>query len=191
MAEIILSVCAQQISSFNANRLCSDQRLWGLCTRYLWQAVNHFKPTKFRQTRHAKQIHWSHERHCYIIIRYSTHYFRLSDGDMAMTATVQYTLTSLNFPNGNFKKQWSDIGIFICYQNIVAKNKLNLHIYGIHLLSPYKTVVSHLKFLSCYFFSSIETFSMTFFSFGISFIPLCKSSFLFFFHCFLFLNFIS
>ena len=25
------------------------------------------------------------------------------------------------------------------------KNKLNLHIYGIHLLNPYKTVVSHLK----------------------------------------------
>ena len=25
------------------------------------------------------------------------------------------------------------------------KNKLNLYIYGIHLLNPYKTVVSHLK----------------------------------------------
>ena len=27
----------------------------------------------------------------------------------------------------------------------MPKNKLNLHIYGIHLLNPYKTVVSHLK----------------------------------------------
>ena len=27
----------------------------------------------------------------------------------------------------------------------MQKNKLNLHIYGIHLLNPYKTVVSHLK----------------------------------------------
>ena len=27
----------------------------------------------------------------------------------------------------------------------MLKNKLNLHIYGIHLLNPYETVVSHLK----------------------------------------------
>ena len=27
----------------------------------------------------------------------------------------------------------------------MQKNKLNLHIYGVHLLNPYKTVVSHLK----------------------------------------------
>ena len=27
----------------------------------------------------------------------------------------------------------------------MQKNKLNLHIYGIHLLNPYKTVVSHLN----------------------------------------------
>ena len=50
-----------------------------------------------------------------------------------------------NFPNGNLKQQLSHIGVFICYQNIDAKNKLNLHIYGTHLLNPYKTVVSHLK----------------------------------------------
>ena len=30
----------------------------------------------------------------------------------------------------------------------MQKNKLNLHICGIHLLNPYKTVVSHLKFHS-------------------------------------------
>ena len=29
----------------------------------------------------------------------------------------------------------------------MQKNKLNLHICGIHLLNPYKTVVSHLKLL--------------------------------------------
>ena len=50
-----------------------------------------------------------------------------------------------NFPNGNLKQQLSLIGVFICYQNIVQKKKLNLHIYGMHLLNPYKTVVSHLK----------------------------------------------
>ena len=50
-----------------------------------------------------------------------------------------------NFPNGNLKQQLSHIGVFICYQNIDAKNKLNLHIYGIHLLNPHKTVVSHLN----------------------------------------------
>ena len=33
----------------------------------------------------------------------------------------------------------------MCYQNINAKNKLNLHTYGIHLLNPYKTVVSYLN----------------------------------------------
>ena len=33
-----------------------------------------------------------------------------------------------NFPNGNLKKQLSHIGVFICYQNIDAKKKLNLHI---------------------------------------------------------------
>ena len=53
-----------------------------------------------------------------------------------------------NFPNGNLKQQWSHIGVFICYQNIDAKKKLNLHIYGIHLLNPYKTVVSHLKLVT-------------------------------------------
>ena len=31
----------------------------------------------------------------------------------------------------------------------MQKNKLNLHIYGIHLLNPYKTVVSHLKAQKC------------------------------------------
>ena len=50
-----------------------------------------------------------------------------------------------NFPNGNLKQQLSHIGVFICYQNIDPKNKLNLHIYGIHLLNPHKTVVSHLN----------------------------------------------
>ena len=50
-----------------------------------------------------------------------------------------------NFPNGNLKQQLSHIGVFTCYQNIGAKNKLNLRICGIHLLKPYKTVVSHLK----------------------------------------------
>ena len=45
----------------------------------------------------------------------------------------------------NYEKTALQIGVFICYQNIDAKNKLNLHIYGIHLLNPYKTVVSHLK----------------------------------------------
>ena len=50
-----------------------------------------------------------------------------------------------NFPNDNLKQKLSHIGVFICYQNIDAKNKLNLHIHGIHLLNPYKTVVSHLK----------------------------------------------
>ena len=29
----------------------------------------------------------------------------------------------------------------------MQKNKLNLHIYGIHLLNPYKTVVSHLNII--------------------------------------------
>ena len=50
-----------------------------------------------------------------------------------------------NFPNGNLKQQLSHIGVFICYQNIDAKNKLNLHICGIYLLNPYKTEVSYLK----------------------------------------------
>ena len=54
-------------------------------------------------------------------------------------------LCPFNFPNGNLKQQLSHIGVFICYQNIDAKNKLNLHIHGIHLLNPHKTVVSHLK----------------------------------------------
>ena len=49
-----------------------------------------------------------------------------------------------NFPNGNLEQKLSHIEVFICYQNIDAK-KLNLHIYGIHLLNPYETVVSHLK----------------------------------------------
>ena len=54
-----------------------------------------------------------------------------------------------NFPNGDLKQQWSHIGVFICYQNIDAKNKFKLKLqikfYGIHLLNPYKTAVSHLK----------------------------------------------
>ena len=50
-----------------------------------------------------------------------------------------------NFPNGNLKQQWSHIGFFICCQTIDAKKKLNFPISGIHLLNPYKTVVSHLK----------------------------------------------
>ena len=54
-----------------------------------------------------------------------------------------------NFPNDNLKQQLSHIGVFICYQNIDAKNKLNLHIYGIHLLNPHKTVVSHLNNTFC------------------------------------------
>ena len=35
------------------------------------------------------------------------------------------------------------------------KNKLNLRICGIHLLNPYKTVVSHLKYFMLFFTSSI------------------------------------
>ena len=50
-----------------------------------------------------------------------------------------------NFPNGNLKQQLSHKGVFICYQNIDAKKKLNFHICGVHLLNPYKTVVSHLN----------------------------------------------
>ena len=50
-----------------------------------------------------------------------------------------------NFPNGNLKQELFHIGVFMCYQNINAKNKINLHTYGIHLLNPYKTVVSHLN----------------------------------------------
>ena len=53
-----------------------------------------------------------------------------------------------NFPNGNLKQQWSHIGFFICCQTIDAKKKLNFPISGIHLLNPYKTVVSHLKYSS-------------------------------------------
>ena len=35
-------------------------------------------------------------------------------------------------------------------KKIVNKNKINLHIYGFHLLNPYKTVASHLKhYFSC------------------------------------------
>ena len=67
-----------------------------------------------------------------------------------------------NFPNGNLKQQWSHIGAFICYQNIDAEDKLNLHIYGIHLLNPYKTVVSHLKFINVivdHQLSSIDVFA--------------------------------
>ena len=64
-----------------------------------------------------------------------------------------------NFPNGNnLKQQWSHIGVFICYQNINARKKQNkkqkkknskfAHLYGIYLLNPYNTVVSHLKLVS-------------------------------------------
>jgi len=34
----------------------------------------------------------------------------------------------------------------------MQKNKLNLHIYGIHLLNPYKTVVSRLNLKRLWFF---------------------------------------
>ena len=65
-------------------------------------------------------------------------------------------LCPFNFTTCNLKQQWSRIGDFICYQNIDAKKKLNLQIYGIHLLKPYKTVVSHLTFLPvCYMSSSL------------------------------------
>ena len=39
----------------------------------------------------------------------------------------------------------------------MQKNKLHLHIYGIHLLNPYKTVVSHLKctVLFCHYILSL------------------------------------
>ena len=36
-------------------------------------------------------------------------------------------------------------------KNIEAKKKINLHIYGVHLLNPYKTVVSHLNVKSMSF----------------------------------------
>ena len=65
---------------------------------------------------------------------------------------------AFNFPNGNLKQQLSHIGVFICYQNIDAKNKLNLHINGIHLLNPCKTVVSHLKQMSSKTMKTICTF---------------------------------
>ena len=48
----------------------------------------------------------------------------------------------------NLKQEWSHIGIAICYQHIDAKN---WHIYGIHLLNPYKTIVSHLNSLKLIF----------------------------------------
>ena len=37
--------------------------------------------------------------------------------------------------------------IVCCKRPIDAKKIRNLHIYGIHLLNPYKTVVSHLNHL--------------------------------------------
>ena len=40
----------------------------------------------------------------------------------------------------------------------MQKNKLNLHIYGIHLLNPYKTVVSHLKIELCVRLSVLRVF---------------------------------
>ena len=39
----------------------------------------------------------------------------------------------------------SKMDFFFVIRILMQKNKLNLHIYGIHLLNPYKTVVSHLK----------------------------------------------
>ena len=48
----------------------------------------------------------------------------------------------------NLKQEWSHIGIAICYQHINAKN---WHIYGIHLLNPYKAIVSHLNSLKLIF----------------------------------------
>ena len=39
----------------------------------------------------------------------------------------------------------------------MPKNKLNLHTYGIHLLNPYKTVVSHLKSLNERFAAWVRT----------------------------------
>ena len=41
----------------------------------------------------------------------------------------------------------------------MQKNKLNLHIYGIHLLNPYKTVVSHLKSHHCLCFRHFWRYS--------------------------------
>ena len=52
-----------------------------------------------------------------------------------------------NFPNGISKQQLSRIGVFIVIRILMQKNKLNLHIYGIHLSNPYKTVVRHLNLL--------------------------------------------
>ena len=49
------------------------------------------------------------------------------------------------------------MGVFICFQNIDAKNKLNLRIRGIHLLNPYKTVVSHLKMVVVLYELQIQT----------------------------------
>ena len=40
----------------------------------------------------------------------------------------------------------------------MQKNKLNLHIYGIHLLNPYKTVVSHLNFEIIIFCQNLKTY---------------------------------
>ena len=62
-----------------------------------------------------------------------------------------------NFPNGNLKQQWSHIGFFICCQTIDAKKKLNFPISGIHLLNPYKTVVSHLNFIGPMLFSGVAS----------------------------------
>ena len=47
----------------------------------------------------------------------------------------------------------------------MQKNKLNLHIYGIHLLNPYKTVVSHLNTVEAgnkvkYFGANLSMFLM-------------------------------
>ena len=50
-----------------------------------------------------------------------------------------------NFPNGNLKQQLSHMGFLFVFRILMQKNKLNLRICDIHLLNPYKTVVSHLK----------------------------------------------
>ena len=59
------------------------------------------------------------------------------------------------------------MGVFICYQNIDAKKKIiNLHIYGIQLLNPYKTVVSHLNetIFNAGWMACIETYMLKDFS---------------------------
>ena len=51
----------------------------------------------------------------------------------------------------------------------MQKNKLNLHIFGIHLLNPYKTVVSHLNYSTLFVRLSILFVEYPWFSLDISF----------------------